>query len=858
MFGNKQSLRLRLKQSLPLRGEKLLFFLLLLVPVLIVFKNFFLSGPLAWGDAPYFFPEALKELVSEPLVWTQRGINFGGVNLLLWISPPMYLYGLLGSVLNLGNDLTIRLIFYFPSLILSLIGPYLLARHLGFSKLVGFFTSFVFVLNTYYLLLIDGGQVGISVAYGLFPFVIIVLSKFIDSASLKTFWIAILVLMLQIIFDSRITIICILTFILLKPCRALLKIIPLIIAAVILSSFWLIPLFGISINTPSLFVSSLNLSSLLNSLFIFAPHWPGNIFGKVVAPYFYFALVPVLVFGSLIFRKNKKVFYYAFLFLIFAFLAKGTTPPLGGIYNLFITKFPLGSAFRDESKFFIPLILLGGILIGETVDVLKTKIKIFPVLVYLYLLFLIYPGLLGKLNFNLGDRKVENSFETIYQKLNSDSGNFRALWFPEKHPLAFEVSKKVAISARDLVLLKSFASMNASNDAFNFLNSPKYADWLKVLGVKYLFLPGDARNINPTEEESKDWQTILTLVEKTPGVKKLDWGLSFPAYEISGIYPEFYSVKQLIGVVGPALSANTYPPIPTLYFEDGKLNPSLLNGKSEDSLKIYFNGKDNNDLIMSFLQKYFISTSDNISSEWAVYSKDQYLKAKYELLIRGYEYKDFDYGKGISFSTNKGEVIKFKFKVPEDGKYILTTRLGTFEKQNFSWILEEKILTKGSFEYVYENKSGFEVLNVVSLIPVKDFEAAEKQADVFTKHFGVVLEKDLINQSWKEVSLNPEGTLKYKLENNQEGYWIIFSQNYHPLWNFKKGIEYFDSVPVYSMVNGFYVEPKWGDLHIEFRGQEFFRWGLWVTVITALGLSIALLVLVEKDNERKNKTNIKN
>ena len=121
----------------------------------------------------------------------------------------------------------------------------------------------------------------------------------------------------------------------------------------------------------------------------------------------------------------------------------------------------------------------------------------------------------------------------------------------------------------------------------------------------------------------------------------------------------------------------------------------------------------------------------------------------------------------------------------------------------------------------------------------------------------MISKKDVASQSWKEVNLSPEGTLKYKLENNQEGYWVIFSQNLI-LYGILKGIEYFESVPVYSMFNGFYVDPKWGDLHIEFRGQEFFRWGLWVTVVTALGLSIVFLVLVEKDNERKDIKNNKN
>ena len=66
-----------------------------------------------------------------------------------------------------------------------------------------------------------------------------------------------------------------------------------------------------------------------------------------------------------------------------------------------------------------------------------------------------------------------------------------------------------------------------------------------------------------------------------------------------------------------------------------------------------------------------------------------------------------------------------------------------------------------------------------------------------------------------------------KLDYLHDIHGVILNQNYNSLWNFKKGIKYFESVPVYSMFNGFYVDPEWGDLHIEFRGQEFFKWGLW-------------------------------
>jgi len=844
--------------------KKLLSWLLIMLPVLWVFKQIFFGNLPTWGDAPFFYPEGLKELFYEPLTWVSRNVSFGGVNSILWISPIMFLMGVLNKFLFLGSDSIVRILFYFPSIIFSGVGTYLLVRYLKLSRSVLFFAPLFYILNSYFILLVDGGQIGVSLAYGLFPLIILLGKRMFDRTSVSSFFLFLLSSFVLTVADPRILLVSYLTLFVWQLFENWKKVFFLVLSGILLipiNFYWVFPLIKIKGEALSLGVSNLQFSSLLNSLLLYAPHWPDNIFGKVIQPSFYFVLIPILVFGSLIFKKEKRTLIFAILFLIFSFLAKGTTFPFGNLYN-YLINLPFGFAFRDSSKFFIPLILFGGILIGETVEILRMKVKILPILVYLYLLFLVCPAFFGKLNFVLGRRNADNSFETIYENVNNDNSNFKTLWFPEKHPLTFEISKKVAVSARDLVFLKPLASMNASNDVFNFLNNPKYVDWLKVLGVKYLFLPGDVRNINPTKDETKDWQTILTLVDKqsltlrdkTPGIKKLNWGLNFPGYELDGIYPESYTVKKLIGVVGSMLDSTT----PAIYFEDGKLDPSLLNGKSEDSLKIFFNGKSSDDLKMSFLQKYFVSASDNVSSQWAAYDTSQYLNAKYELLIKGYIYKDFDYGKGISFSTNKGETIKFKFKVPEDGNYLLGVRLGTFDKQNFSWTLEEKTLTKGFFEYAYKNTSGFEVLNVVALIPIKDFEDAKKQADVFVTHFGMVSEKDIISQNWKEVNLSSEGTLKYKLENNQEGYWIILSQNFHYLWNFKKGIEYFESVPVYSMVNGFYVEPKWGDLHIEFRGQEFFRWGLWVTVITALGLSIALLVLVEKDNERKDKGDIKN
>ena len=424
--------------------------------------------------------------------------------------------------------------------------------------------------------------------------------------------------------------------------------------------------------------------------------------------------------------------------------------------------------------------------------------------------------------------------------------------------MAFGTLDKPFLEAKDLVNKMPFAKMNASEDVFNFLNNPEFVDWFKTLGIKYLILSGDSRNIYPSEKDVENWESIKGLVEKTPGLKRVDWGISFPVYEIPDILPRSFAVEKLIAVVGPDLLIVNHQLPATIYFEDGKWDPMLLNGKNKDSIKLLFNGKDKTDLTMSFLQKYFISASESASSQWVKFSSGEYLKYKYELLIRGFVINDFDYGKGVAFSTEKDETIKFLFRVPKSGSYILVKRSGDGQKQNLSWVMEEKNLKKGTFKYEIINKLGFEILNVVALIPKEEYVKAEGIAETYISYFGLMKENEIKDPDWQEVKLVKEGTLKYGLKTPEKGFWLIFSDNYHSLWKFRRWINYSDSVPVYSMVNGFYFEPKWNDLHIEFRGQTYFRWGVWAGGITFLSLLIIYLWFYSNKNERKNKRDIIN
>jgi hypothetical protein len=802
--------------------KNIIYLILILTPLIVVFMPLFKSFHLVWGDAPFYWPEGLKELVNKPLIWTEKGISFGGKNLALWLSPIMILYGSLNKFLGLNNDLIIRILFYFPSIVFAIVGMYSLTKYLKLSKIIQFFSIFLYLFNTYYLLLIDGGQVGIALAYGVFPLAILFWLKYFDKLDIKSFYLSLFWSSFLCYIDPRITIILyiflflwiffnIKTFFLKRMSGLILS----SILLVLLNMVWLLPFLKSGSNDLSLEVSSLQLSSILNSVLLFAPHWPSNIFGKVIQPYYYFSVIPFLIFGGFLFKKvEKKYYFFAFIFLLFGFLTKGTTPPLGEWYQFFINRIPSGAIFRDSSKFFTPLILCAGILIGHTVEKIQMQFKnrmfefgVFA-LCYFYLLFLISPSFLDKLNFNLSSRQESEDYQIIYQHLKNQKEGFRTLWFTDKPQMAFETINKPALSASQIVLFKPFSSINNSEDVFNFLNNPEYVDRLRTLGVKYLFLSGDPRNLLPTETDVKNWNKIKKLVENTRELTKVHWGTNMPIYEISDPEPFVFSTNRILAVVGPYLD-NTDP---SIYLEDGKFDPKILQNVDKDSVKIVLNNSNEIDLAFTFLQKYFKSIDDFEVSEWAVYTPNQYLKVKYELFIRDYIYKDFDYKKGLAFSTKYGEKILFKFDIPINGNYVVAKRLGSLDKQKLTWLFENKFLNKGEFEYEIENKSDLSVLNTIAIIPEDEFNNS------------ILLAESFISKFEQEVKL---------LSNNK---WIIFSQNFDSKWTLNGSNIH---LPIYSMINGFYVDDNNRNLNMVYETQKYVDLGVKISLASILTLIVS-------------------
>lgn len=876
----------------------LLIPLAFLIPYLLIYQNFFSSLPLAWGDAPYFYQQNLNELFNKPFVWDLRNSNFGAnQSLSLWLYLPTFLMGALNHFFKFSNEFLIRLIFYFPATILSFLGSAFFLKRYSQDKMAVFLGSFFYSFNSYFLLLIDGGQIGVALAYGIFPFVVALTLNFFNKRTVKGFLLSVGAFFILTNTDLRIAVLALFLSVLIKAVENLsgekekrwILWLPLIILTVAsLDSFWLLPLI---LNTNTLLIpsSGLNLISLLDSLFLFEPHFPLNEFGTTFLPPFYYSFLLLLIIPAIFFIRKKITLFISLLFLLFVFLTKGGSDPLGSWYNFVVDKVPFASSFRDSSKFFAPLVLSAVTLLVFSAEFLSQKLtwrKYFfsVVVVYFYLLLLIFPAVFGSLSGSLGSQPPSSEYKSIYQLLSRQNGFFRTLWFPERPSLAFADFQKPAVSADLLYQERPFASQISGNyDLFYFLHSSQLKQWLGLLSVKYVFLPENQRKKNWTAKERIEREEFLKFANSV-FTDKINTLKDFAGYVLDKSEPHIFGQKKIFVVVGGEDVYDNLIKRPNfnlaaqgfVFPEDAKFNLKFLTKISSDSAVLLFNNKTNDDLVMSFLKDKLISISKASFNSWGERESSDYLNWKNEMEKGGIKTKEFDFGKGIAFSSIPEEKINFDLTVPKDDNYFLAVRFTTASASagiglnfnNHDWLLKNNkpdqfkwqlmgpiSLKVGQQTAKFKNNGGFVVLNTVGLIKQADLNQSRQEEAALENKFQVIKVKNL--NDWLKVDsaistdtilinskqINP--TL-YKINLPPDVHWLVFNDRYDSGWMFGKS----QSAPFYEMINGFYVDYP-GEQQLSYKPQELVNKGMVVSLTSGivLLLSSAVFLLWRKKNE---------
>lgn len=873
------------------RAKKVLIYALILLPLALAFKNFFyLSNPLVWGDAPYFYLENLKELFHIPYIWDIRNSNFGSPQFLtLWLYIPTFMLGLLHKIFGLNHEVVIRLVFYLPFLISGILGILLLLTRFKFSGLAKSFGIVLYILNTYSLVLIDGGQIGVMLSYGLFPLVLLSLLKFLDNGSLRNFLITLAGHFMIFNTDLRIALILLMfeiiwwvIFIDKEKIKKIIKVLAVYSIVLGLCSFWIVPfLAGLKQPASGIFLGPSNFIELYHSFYLFQPHFPNNDFGNLSKTPIYFIFIPLVLFLGLL-EKNTRTLKLAILFLLFVFLSKGSNPFSGEIYNFFVNNVPLGSAFRDSSKFYIPAILIASILVANTTDFIRSSFKKFKSLwicvIYLTLILTIYPALIGNLSGILGKKPNTQDFTEISQLIRTQNSSFRTLWFNERPSLGYADWNHPSISANLLFQERPFASMiDGDYDLFGFLHAGQISQWYELLGIKYIFYPPYEREKSLSEKELAERKIFENFISKIPKLQKINLQVSFPAYETKNPQPKIFAQEKVLFVVGGeeiyskffALINFSLEKAGIVFLESCKFNPETIFKLKTESFGLALTG-DKNDLLLPFFCSKLISPSSAQVKQWAVNNSAEYLNWKSQLLERGVRSYDYDFNKGMAYSTKENEQLKFKINVPETQNYYLPVRFLTATESSglkvkygndervlksssahkLEWaILGPVALKKGGTLITLTNKGGLVALNTLGLIPQDIYDEKKSEIDEKLKTLTVLntndnteLERWFSLRSIKAdyLQINP---VKYQVQVPKGAAWLVFSERFDEGWNLQSDSSNKRPLPFYSIISGFYVgDIPYGYYEIYFQPQKRVDLGILLSMLVFSGVCFGVIL----------------
>lgn len=413
----------------------------------MIFRDWFnLDKTLSIGDWPYLFAENIREFSW----WPQSPF--------LWLEPYYQVTAKLGlEIFHFSWPLIERLFWFWPFLFLVVFCSYRLTK--------SWLGVLIYATNTYILMIVGGGQMGVAMAYALAPLVFTWLTR------KQNFLIAGLLLGIQIMFDPRLALLTAAAafFYCLfvsrpRPWRSFFSA---GLVALLLNLFWLVPWLRSSQEaTPTLAeVDFFSFASFSNTIALLHPNWPENIFGKVYFMKPEFLVLPILAFSNLLGRSRKKLFF-ASLVLMAAFLAKGTQPPFGEIYFSLFKYLPGFSLFRDPTKFYLLIALAYSILIPRLIGGRRGLKLIFVI----FWIFTIRQAVLGQLGGTFQGTEVPQEYLALKEFLQQDDQSGTVFWLPQRQRFGFQSLDHPAVEG--------------------FVLSTE--EELRELGVKYVIIPFDS------------------------------------------------------------------------------------------------------------------------------------------------------------------------------------------------------------------------------------------------------------------------------------------------------------------------------------------------------------------------------
>lgn len=488
----------------------------------------------ASGDAPFFFLEQLQTLSVSPDAWRgQEGFGHSALPM-LWIDYPFKLITFL--LFHLGFSwFWIDKFWWTLVFLLCIVGSYRLTK--------SWIGSLVYSTNTYILLLFDGGQLGVALAYGFFPFVVSSIMKYVSlNSSLRSAVFLALHLGILMMLDLRFSYIAFVFFALFLfysvrkkrfQFSSTIFVIPFIVIG--LNSFWILPniLAKESLQLSALYeskksdLSFFSVADFPHALSLLHPNYPDNMFGRV---YFFkpeFLLIPILAYSAFFFSRAWHATFFGLLGFLGAFLSKGTREPFGTFYEVLFNYFPGFFLFRDPTKWYVFIAVSYAILLSHFFR--KVSKKIWIGLFLLCWIFSLRYVFLGQVNGNISPPSLTEDAVRFKNLLIHDEHFGRVLWLPRRDVFGFHSERHPSVSAS---MIFSESSVSGILRAFD---DPETIPLLRSYGVAYIVIPEDIKRNIFLEDYVFHPELRSQLIEKLDTVPALERKKEFSALAVYGL-----------------------------------------------------------------------------------------------------------------------------------------------------------------------------------------------------------------------------------------------------------------------------------------------------------------------------------
>ncbi|MBI2085873.1 hypothetical protein HYT74_00870 [Candidatus Daviesbacteria bacterium] len=859
----------------------LIFFL-----ILSVFWILWLPGPRVAIDYHLTTSKTQSDNLF-PWIWRETNVADGlgeytGVT--LWSQPLHSFFGALYQ-LNLPFSFLTKL----------LAGSIFLLAFVSIFKLLGYLkikspykevSSIFYILNTFFLLLLDGGQLTLALAYAVFPlsvcfflqqnrlfFAVSVLA--ISIFDLRIVYLLFMVCFIYVLFRIFLTGFKKEVFLILKETSFS----AILVVAVVFGfhAYWILPALFVKIpELPQTYervsqIDFLSFSSLLHSLTLSQPHWYKNIFGKISEVGFEFLLIPTVAFAALaLVRKNTRIAFWSLIAVLGIFLSKGANPPFSQVYSFLFANIPGFSVFRDPAKFYFLICISYSVLIGFSLQAMGKLAKIIPFVFLLYIVWLARPVYLGQMSGLFSNPSFQQEYSQLANVLAGDENFSRVFWIPTVAPLGYLSPNHPQVEASGLSKKRPFAVGTAGTyETYNFLReAPFMGEIFDVAGIGYIAYPYIDRQKEVEDfDKEKYYYTFLNQLSGLPWVSKLKYS-GIPLLKVKSHQDKFFVTENIWWVVGDD----------SLYEESTKSaalklsNNSLVFveefaglGKKLDGYqdaKIILNKKTDIDLAASFIDPTGLifpakglNFDPDVTSGWwkreavdLIWWRD-FLQNKY-----GIDNKDFDLGGGwaVGEGNSKFKVQSSKFKKDDIllARVMESSRSGQLKfYQNDNLVGEIKTqaddnnvrwhevgrLINGQ-ELTIKSAGDINVVNALAVLNGEEWESYKSKANELLPRV-VEFKQENISTGSAKVSYKKINPTKYlvSVSNTKAGVFLVFSENYDRLWKINNQ----QSLPVFSLLNGFKISSD-GDYIIEFEAQKYVYPGLIVTAVTIITLLLCL------------------